>query len=501
MGELSTSLLSSPREPSRPRVEWCPPSVRSDGDVAIQLAKLAGLELDQWQQDALVLMLGRRADDSWSSTECVEIVARQNGKGTILEARVLAGLFLFKEQLQMWSAHEYRTALEAFLRVRTLIDNLAEEGILGKNDVKISTTHGSEGLTLATGQRLKFIARSKSSGRGFSGDLVILDEAFALTRAQHSALLPTLSARKNPQILYTSSPPLDGDSGEVMFSLRSRALAGGDVALGYRDWGADGDLDHLAKIDLGDRETWAATNPALNIRITEDTIAREYRSMNAVDFARERLGIWPKQRYGEGVIDTAAWAKLLDADSRRSGDIALAVDISPKRDYACIGFYGLRDDGVGHVQLMDYRPGTDWLVGRIEELRTTLNPIAIAMGRGTGKCLETELDKLGITLPEDKDDPRRGDLAFVGGLDMSAACGQIIDAVRQADVRHIGQQPLDLAIAGARTRELTDTIAWARKSADADISPLVVITLARWVYAERAHLIQAADYDVLASVF
>ena len=189
--------------------------MRSDGDVAIQLAKLAGLELDPWQQDALVLMLGRRADDSWASTECVEIVARQNGKGTILEARVLAGLFLFNEQLQMWSAHEYRTALEAFLRVRTLIDNLAEEGILGKNDVKISTTHGSEGLTLATGQRLKFIARSKSSGRGFSGDLVILDEAFALTRAQHSALLPTLSARENPQILYTSSPPLDGDSGEV----------------------------------------------------------------------------------------------------------------------------------------------------------------------------------------------------------------------------------------------------------------------------------------------
>jgi hypothetical protein len=394
----------------------------------------------------------------------------------------------------------HNTAMEAFIRVRTLIHNLIEAGIVDASEVKIAGTHGEEGVTIrATGQRLKFLARSKGSGRGFSGDLNVIDEAFAYTQSQHAALMPTVSARKNPQLIYTSSPPLDGDSGGVLYALRARALQGGDTSLGWRDWGAAGDLEHLQKIDLDDREIWAATNPALSIRITEETIARERRSLGPEEFARERLGVWPRQRHGAGAIDVAQWAKLLDPESRRDGAISLACDISPKRDYAAIGLYGLRSDGIGHVQLIDYRPGTEWLPERLEELKTTLNPVAIALGRGTAASLETELNKLGMTVPENKDNPRSGDLAIVGGLDMSGACGQIIDAVRQAELRHIGQQPLDLAVAGAKIRELTDTIAWSRKNADADICPLVVITLAKWAHEERAHLVQ--DYDVLESIF
>ena len=69
----------------------------------------------------------------------------------------------------------------------------------------VTRSHGDEGVELTTGQRLRFVARSRSSGRGFTGDCVILDEAFNLNAEDMAALLPTLAARPNPQVWYASS--------------------------------------------------------------------------------------------------------------------------------------------------------------------------------------------------------------------------------------------------------------------------------------------------------
>jgi hypothetical protein len=119
---------------------------------------------------------GPGPDGLWACFEYCELVARQNGKGAILEARALAGFLLLGEALIMWSAHEYKTAMEAFRRVRTLLrtlgtpinDNLI---LLDGVYIKVSNTNGDEGFErLDTEQRIKFIARSKGSGRGFTGD-------------------------------------------------------------------------------------------------------------------------------------------------------------------------------------------------------------------------------------------------------------------------------------------------------------------------------------------
>jgi hypothetical protein len=55
------------------------------------------MPLDEWQQIALEVMLGVAEDGSWSAQEFGLVAARQNGKSAILEARELAGLFLFGE--------------------------------------------------------------------------------------------------------------------------------------------------------------------------------------------------------------------------------------------------------------------------------------------------------------------------------------------------------------------------------------------------------------------
>lgn len=452
--------------------------------------------MDPWQGDILTAALGERPDGRWSAFEVALIVSRQNGKGSVLEARALAGLLLFGERLIMWTAHELKTAMEAFRRV--------EELFMGSDDLrrrvkKVSHANGDEGIELRNGSRLRFVARSKGSGRGFSGDLVVLDEAYALTAEQIEALMPTMSARPNPQLWYTSSPPLDSVTGAQLMSVRRRGLAGAD-GLAYFDWGAAGELEELSGVDLDDRALWAATNPAYGIRVSEEFIARERAAMSAVGFARERLGIWPRDDEGaNAVIDYKAWTALAGPEPEVRRDVVFALDVTPGRDHAAIASFTPGPDGSGNVVIVDHRPGTDWVVERLVELKAKYDPVAIGIdGRGPASSLLLDLKAKDIAPPEKADEPRRGDLAVTSAQDMAGACGQLVDAIRDGRVSHQGQPVLNLAVAGVRTRPLGDAWAWARRTATQDISPLVAVTLARWAYQLRADLV--ADYDVLESV-
>lgn len=477
-----------------PRVEIFPPHERTFGPVATELCRRAGQLLDPWQSDAMDLMLSLRADGKWACYEYCEWVPRQNGKGALGEARVLAGLFVLGEKLIMWSAHEYATAMEAFLRVFDLLKALGEQVsdtliMIGDIPIQVSNTNGKEGFKrLDTRQRVKFHARTKGAGRGFSGDVNVIDETFAYTRVQQSALMPTLRARRNPQVIYLSSPPLDGESGDVMYRLRERAESGAvNARLGYRDWGLGGDLSNLQVIDLGDRRNWAATNPAAGIRILEETFETELDAMSPEDYARELLGIWPRRVVGEGgVIDAQLWKDLTDAASSRTGDVAIGVDITPLRDHASVSLYGLRADGLGHVVTVAYGEGTDWVVGKVLELKAALDPVAIALDvKGGAGALLSELEAAGVRRPVDPEFPARGDLALPTVNEVAAGVGQFIDAARQRQLRHTGQPELSSAVSNAKTRPLADAVAWGRKQSDVDISPLVSATLARWAYLLR----------------
>jgi hypothetical protein len=159
---LTTSPSVALTGAQRPRVSSYPQAVSSAGVEAVELAASAGLILDDWQQHVLNVGLGERADGKWAAFEVGLIVGRQNGKGSILEARELAGLFLFGEQLILHSAHEFKTAQEAFRRVLGLVQNTPD---LEKLVSRVRTSHGEEGIELRNGARLRFVARSTGSGR------------------------------------------------------------------------------------------------------------------------------------------------------------------------------------------------------------------------------------------------------------------------------------------------------------------------------------------------
>jgi hypothetical protein len=157
-----------------PRLRSVPLAVVSSaGQEAIDLAAQAGLHLDPWEQVTLIVH----------------------------------------------SAHEFKTAAEAFRRVLSLIENTPH---LDSRVSKVTRSHGDEGVelkprpTVITGadgrqitrgvqSRLRFFARTGGSGRGFSGDTVILDEAYNLPEMAISALMPIMATKSNPQLWYTSS--------------------------------------------------------------------------------------------------------------------------------------------------------------------------------------------------------------------------------------------------------------------------------------------------------
>ncbi|WP_181019784.1 terminase [Nonomuraea typhae] len=483
-----------------PRVGRWPGYAVSAAPEFIDLAESAGLVLDPWQQFVLTHGLGERPDGRWAATKCSCWVPRQNGKGGIIEALELGWLFLLGEKLILHSAHEYKTAQEAYLRIKGLCEQTPD---LDRRVNRYWQANGEQGIELtksAGGARLRFVARSRTSGRGFSGGKNVLDEAQELTAQQRAAMLPTLSAQPNPQEWFFGTPP--DDPAAWAYGLRADGEAGAD-RIAHFDWGADLDVTNEAdrRRAARDRDLWYACNPSLGIRITEEFVEDEAKPSGLGDkFSVERLGAWlPRASDGASELSVEAWLKLTDPESRRQGDVAFAVDVTPSRDSSCISVYGLRSDGLGHVEVADHRPGTDWVVDRLVALRERWDPVAIGLDvKGPAGSLLVPLEKAGITSPEDAEHPRRGDLAIPSVQEVGAACGQFADAVRQGTLRHIGQEVLDSAVRGVKTRPLGEAWAWGRRVSSTDISPVVSVTIARWAYEMRMHLLEE-DYDVADS--
>ncbi|WP_236241153.1 terminase [Streptomyces sp. CC228A] len=466
------------RGAQRPRVCTFPPFTSSSGQEAVELAAEAGLILDNWQQFVLHVGLGERDDGSWAAFETCVNVPRQNGKGGIIEARELAGLFLLGERLILHSAHEFKTAKEAFLRVERLIANTDS---LRKRVRAVRRTTGEEAIELLNGARLRFLARSGGSGRGFTGNCNILDEAMVLGDDAMGALMPTMAAVKNPQVWYLGSAGI-GPPSMQLGRLRARALEAletgvPDPSLAYLEWSIN---PHVTECPQGCTEhddprsavSVARANPALGYRLSLEHTERERLTMGEHIFARERLGVgeYPSDSADTwSVIGEDAWRALTDSDSQAADPVAFAIDMTPERSHASI-CVASANGPVVHVEVVDNRPGADWIIRRAADLHERWNPRCWVVDAGgpAGSLIPDLERELGITVVSPK------------VRQYAQACGSFFDAVTSGDLVHLDQAPLATALAGARKRDLGEAWAWARRGVGVDISPLVGVTLARW---------------------
>jgi hypothetical protein len=477
------SVLAEPellRGSQQPRLFTTPSTfLSSAGQEAVELAAHAGLELLPWQQEVLDVGLRERDDGKWAAFECCVNVPRQNGKGGVIEARELAGLFLLGEHLIIHSAHEFKTSRVAFHRVHSLIMGCPD---LRKRVRRVLNNTTETSITLVTGQSLQFIARSGGSGRGWTGDCNILDEAMILGNDAMGALMPTMSAVDNPQLWYFGSAGIGAPSVQLA-RLRRRALAAveagtPDPSLAYMEWSVDPHADECTPAcaehdDADDPASWARANPSLGYLITPEFVRNERASLGSSGiFERERLGVgdYPSDEADSWqVIGEDAWRALAAAESSPSDPVAFAIDMTPERSHAAICVAGEWRGGT-HVEVVDHRPGTGWILDRAAELHEKWKPRCWVVDAGgpAGSLIADLAERLGVEVISPK------------AREVAAACGQFYDAVTEQSLSHLDQAPLSSALAGAQKRPLGDAWAWARRIVSVDISPLVAATLAKW---------------------
>ncbi|WP_229869015.1 terminase [Streptomyces inusitatus] len=462
----------------------------SAGQEAIDLAARAGLHLDPWQQHILRVGMGEKPDGSWASFEVAVNVPRQNGKGGVLEARELWGLFIGGEKLILHSAHEFKTAKAAFKRVERLIRGCPD---LHKRVKTYRQTVGEEGIELHTGQILRFIARSKGSGRGFTGDCNILDEDMILGDDAMDALLPTMAAVPNPQIWYLGSAGIGAPS-VVLGRLRRRALAAievrsADPSLSYFEWSvvphlAECPADCAAHDDVASDEAVLKSNPGVGYRLTLEKVARERATLSPAGYARERLGVgdYPSDSADTWqVIGEDAWRALAARESAPEGEVAFAVDATPERSHAAIGVAGEWRGGT-HVEVVDHRPGMGWVVERAKQLHKRWRPRCwVIDGGGPAGSLIKDLEEALSEVEQELTGNKEAVVEVVQPTvrQIGQACGSFYDAVAEQSLSHLDQAPLATALAGAQQRPLGDAWAWARRGVGTDISPLVAVTFAK----------------------
>lgn len=494
-----------------PRILHTPTSwdgITSAGQEAIELAALAGLHLDPWQQIILNGSLAKRSETihnpytdqleyKWAAREVGVMISRQNGKNSVLEARELAGLFLFGERLIIHSAHQFDTSKEAFERILFLIENTPD---LEQEVMRVDRSHGEEGIVLKKPkgsnlppQRLRFRTRTKGGGRGFTGDCLVLDEAMYLDGDMVKALMPTLSARPNVQIWYTGSA---GDRKSTQFGrVRARAIKGGDPLLWYGEWSAElctplcphGCTDHD---DPGDPAVWAKANAAYGIRIQEEAVAAEYRSMGPDEFAQERLGVgdWPTEGQKWIVIPEINWTARQDARSQLEGEFVLAVDFAPDRSKATLVAAGANQHSDTHIEITgnedlgyDCRVGVQWVFQRVKHIWDTQRPQFVVIDTASqAATLIPLLEDAGVKV------------VTPTSREYGQACGDFRSGIvprrgERATITHLGQPPLTESTSVADQRTVGDLWMWSKSLSEGDITPTVAATLAVWGWKKHCY--------------
>jgi hypothetical protein len=474
---LVTRLTKSPPvallgEQAPPRVLVLPDrSVANDWEDVADLSAGYGLSLDGWQEDVLRAAMGVRSDGTWAAKQIGVSAPRQNGKSQLIVARALAGALVLGEKKIIISAHQQDTARETFAKFLEMFD---ANDLLRSKVKQVMNALNREFIKFTNGAEIRFKARSTAGGRGFSSDLLLLDEAQILGMPAWVSINSTMSARPNPQIWLLGTPPTPEDNGEVFTFIRDAAMAGRSSALAYLEWSAEPDDDPALA------ETRAKANPAWHTRINHDVVQGEFETYPAIRFAMDRLGIWATELEISGAISSAAWGDLA-VDEAPAGDLgAFAVAFSADgMRYSVAG--ALTHGEEAHVELISADVGSveaglaplaDWFTERVNGMSRWRRVGSIVIsGRSGASVLAQLLRDRGV--PERK-------ITLPSTSQYFEACGALLERCRQGTVTHLrsGQDRLDESVLGAIQKQRTRDGAWGWDVPGGDETPVEAVSLA-----------------------
>lgn len=446
------------------------------------------MTLFPWQQRVMDGLFAVDGSGHWSATEFGLLVARQNGKGEVLVAYTLAHLFLFprpddKRKTIIYTAHEVKTAADGFARIRGVIESIPQ---LAARVEHIYTANGKEGIELKRrkgqklGDRVMFIARSKSSGRGFTADVLIQDEAQEESEAAHRSLTYTQSAVKNRQEFFAGTVPEDGvNNGEVFEGVRDRGRSSANSRTGWMEWSPKGSQDPVAaaELDLSDEEHWSDANPSAPDLIPWQTIDEQFdrdTSVGKAGFARERLSIWPNRPEDTAVsvndLDLEAWAtQVVPSRPVERSSVVLAPVVADGGGYGSIAAAWRLADGRIYAEHLDTRTQTAWMPARLAELRTELAAVSIVMDEKKNAAILAEMGKRGLSYLR------------MNATEVAAAYAIAVESINDSRIAHRDQNELTLALQYAQPRKVGSYgSTWTQSTPAEPVSQAQAITNAIW---------------------
>lgn len=477
----------------------------SKGFSAIDFAEqVLGWQLIPWQRWLLIHALELRLDGRYRFRTILVLVARQNGKTSLVEVKNLWKMYVEGVSLIISVAQELDVAEESWDNAVAIVEGIPE---LNAEKEVVKEGNGKKTLVLSNGSRWKPKAAGRRPGRGLSGDDVNLDELREHQKWDAwAAVSKTTNARPNPQIwAFTNA---GDDKSIVLNTLRDAALKAiedpfdaeleelyGQAAdsFGLFEWSAPDDVKctcvekgagrpHDAQCRLWDRQAWAQSNPSMGyFEAMEEAIAAAMLTDPEEIFRTEVLC----QRVPDLVppkIPIANWLGCKDPRSSIAGPVVLTWEVSWDRECGSILAAGFRADGLAHVEMVEHRPGVDWIAERFVQIAMRQALAAIVYDPAApGAVLMPDIVKLlrdRLDRPPPLSIPSNLDPKSLTIREVAQGCGRLYDATKDKQLRHLGDERLLRMLRESAWRSLSDMWVWDSKLAPGDICGLRGATVA-----------------------
>lgn len=470
-----TSKSVSGSASQAPRLHVAPRLGKTYGDLAGDLAGDYGLKPDPWQQIVLDDWLAESAG-KWASLTCGLSVPRQNGKNSLLEVRELFGLVRGEKILH--TAHLLPTARKAFKRLTYFFGSQADDPgakfpELNALVESVRWANGQEAVILKNGGSVEVVARSKNSGRGFTVDTLVCDEAQEMSDDDLEALMPTTSSAPmgNPQWIFTGTPPGPNANGEVFTRVREEALAGDSKRLSWHEWSIPDEAD------ARDLTLAQMANPALlSGRLQLAVVEGELKRFSLEGFARERGGRWDRVLGGLDIFG-GGWAEC--AAPFVKGPVgAFAIAAPTDLSYASIS--AAYDGERVQVRPVKQAEGLGWVVAAALRLQKMHGrPVVIDAG-GPASMLVPLLEQAGVELVVPK------------AAEFFNANANLFELVRDRRLAHDCYPELDDEVRNAQLRNADRAVLDRKKS---NVAVLESVMLAAWLVTKPVEPKKLSAYE------
>jgi hypothetical protein len=415
-----------------PRIHSKLTDLPSKGQDMIDLATELGINLMEWQRFVCINGHKVREDGRWAHSELGLIMARQQGKSTLMMLRILTGMFVWGEGLQLASAHRLTTSLETFRQIVGLIETNPR---LEKEVKKIRWQHGAEEIELF-GNRRFVVKAANNAARGLSKpETIHLDELREYKDEDAwSSMRYSMMAAKNPQVWIYSSA---GDQHSVILNkLRERALASATTndPIGWFEWSAEPDAPILLPSGEINWDAFAQANPSLGITIHPDNLKAVIN--DPPDIVRtEVLAQWVDTI--NSAIDAQKWA-LCQIDPIPLDPEAptwLGLDLSPDRKFgALVATQKLPGERFNlvllHTWSNDYSLNDLAVANDIAPYVRRYNTQTVAYSKRTAQAVASRLVPAGIPITD------------MDGAIYAESCDRWLGAINSHRLQHGGQEEL-----------------------------------------------------------